>query len=101
MGEETPPQEITRIHAVIHGRVQGVFFRAFTQQTAHQLDLKGWVRNRTDGTVEVLAVGVKSAIQEFEKALTKGPPGARVDRVIKSVALPTEEYSHFTIKPTK
>ena len=47
-----------RLHAIIHGHVQGVYFRQTTQQTAQKLELTGWVRNNADGTVEVIAEGL-------------------------------------------
>ena len=50
-------KEQTRLHAVVHGRVQGVSFRYFVMECARRLDLFGWVRNRYDGTVEVMVEG--------------------------------------------
>jgi acylphosphatase len=65
----------------IHGRVQGVWFRAWTLETAQGLDLDGWVRNRTDGTVEALAVGSADAVEKLIAACHEGPPAAKVERV--------------------
>ncbi|MHA2059903.1 MAG: acylphosphatase [Candidatus Ranarchaeia archaeon] len=102
--ENQPPQHETpkssRIHAIIHGRVQGVFFRAFTQQNAHRLNIKGWVRNRAEGTVEVVAEGLSDDLEEFEKAINKGPPGCKVDKVDLAKKPNTGEFQHFIIKPT-
>ncbi|MDT8435753.1 MAG: acylphosphatase [Gemmatimonadota bacterium] len=65
----------------ITGRVQGVGFRWWTVRTATSLDLRGTVRNRRDGSVEVLAAGPPDAMERLEEALRRGPPAARVDAV--------------------
>lgn len=65
----------------IEGRVQGVWFRAWTCQRAKALELDGWVRNRQDGTVEALIVGPESAVDQLVAACRKGPPAADVARV--------------------
>jgi len=70
-----------RLRAVISGRVQGVFFRATTKREAEQLRLSGTVRNRSDGTVEVVAEGCLDRIEQLLLWLHRGPPQARVDRV--------------------
>lgn len=66
---------------VVAGEVQGVFYRAATQATARRLGLSGWVRNRLDGTVELLACGDEVKLKEFEAWLWQGPPAARVSAV--------------------
>lgn len=73
--------EPIRRRAIVHGRVQGVFFRDTTRQRARELGLSGWVRNRTDGTVEAVFEGQPDAVQEILQELRSGPPGAHVDRV--------------------
>ena len=65
----------------IHGRVQGVWYRAWTLETAQRLGLDGWVRNRLDGTVEVLAVGSADAVEKLIAACRDGPPAAKVERI--------------------
>ena len=65
----------------IHGRVQGVWFRAWTLETAQRLGLDGWVRNRIYGTVEALAVGSAEAIEKLITPSHEGPPAAKVERV--------------------
>ena len=72
---------LARLHAIVHGRVQGVFFRDSTRSEAQRLGLSGWVRNNPDGTVEVEAVGARPALEELHDWLGLGPPAARVDRV--------------------
>lgn len=69
------------IRALIHGRVQGVFFRAYTRDKAYQLQLVGWVRNNRDGTVECHAQGVDQAVVEFISFLHQGSPSSQVDNV--------------------
>jgi len=69
------------IRLIVHGRVQGVFFRASARAQALRLGLDGWVCNLPDGTVETLAAGPRLAIAGFEQWCGKGPPGARVDRI--------------------
>lgn len=74
---------MTSRHFVVHGRVQGVYFRAWTREQAVELGLRGWVRNRSDGTVEVLAIGASPELDMFEQRLHEGPPASRVDRVVR------------------
>jgi acylphosphatase len=66
------------VHVHIEGRVQGVGFRYFTQEKAIALALTGWVRNLPDGSVEAWAQGPRGVIEEWLKALQKGPPLGRV-----------------------
>lgn len=65
----------------VTGRVQGVFFRAWTVETARGLGLAGWVRNRADGSVEIEAFGLVDALDALETACREGPSQARVDAV--------------------
>ena len=69
------------LHAVVRGRVQGVFFRASAGERARGLGIGGWVRNLPDGTVEAFAQGDRNALEEFLRWLEEGPPSARVDEV--------------------
>lgn len=66
----------------VHGRVQGVAFRAHTRQQAVNLGLTGYARNRPDGTVEVLAIGQPALLAQLEAWLWRGPSLARVDQVV-------------------
>jgi acylphosphatase len=67
-----------RIRAVVRGEVQGVFFRARTQEEGLRLGLSGWVRNQPDGSVETVAEGEADRIEQFCRWLHHGPPAARV-----------------------
>ena len=69
------------IRLVIHGRVQGVGFRAFVLRQAQRLGVRGWVRNRGDGTVEALLIGASEAVAAVEAASRRGPTLAAVRQV--------------------
>ena len=69
------------VHMNIFGRVQGVWFRASTQETAARLGLTGWVKNTIDGAVEVYAQGEDDAVDRLLSWCYQGPPGAHVDRI--------------------
>jgi acylphosphatase len=77
------------VHLIVKGKVQGVGYRAFVELQAELLDLEGWVRNRRDGTVEVVAAGDSHKIEKFIKECSKGPPASRVAAIHESEA--TEE----------
>ena len=71
----------TTLHARIAGRVQGVSFRAWTQEQARAPGLAGWVRNRADGSVEALISGPEAGVRDLCDRLHDGPPAARVTQV--------------------
>ncbi len=73
--------EEARAHLVIEGRVQGVFYRVFTRNTAYSIGLKGWVKNLRDGRVEALFEGKKELIEQAIKECYIGPLGARVSNI--------------------
>jgi acylphosphatase len=70
-----------RLAVVVHGIVQGVGFRWHAREMARRLNLRGYVRNRYDGTVEVLAEGPERALREYLAYLEAGPSSAIVERV--------------------
>jgi len=72
---------LKQLQIMVRGRVQGVFFRASAQREARRLGLCGWVRNRPDGAVEILAEGEEVAIRDLCSWAQKGPGAARVERV--------------------
>jgi acylphosphatase len=90
-------------HTMIHGRVQGVGFRAFVEDTAERLGLAGWVRNRRDGTVEALFAGGEQAVTEAIAACRQGPRGSGVTKIDvqdgQSLLQP-HEGARFTVLPT-
>lgn len=69
------------VHVRVIGRVQGVFYRAWTGQTARALGLAGWVRNRGDGSVEAVFSGPAKAVAAMIEKCQQGPPAARVEKV--------------------
>lgn len=73
---------------ILHGRVQGVFYRDWTVRTARGLGLAGWVRNLPDGTVEAHLEGEADALEAMITRMHEGPPRARVDRIERSDAAP-------------
>jgi acylphosphatase len=83
---------------VVRGRVQGVGFRWFVEREARTLGVAGWVRNRTDGTVEVLAMGSKEQLSNLHSRLRQGPRAARVDEVEVAEAQPVEGLNTFRIE---
>ncbi|GIV78881.1 acylphosphatase [Litorilinea aerophila] len=87
-----------RLTAIVHGRVQGVNFRYFTLQEARRLGLTGWVANRPDGTVEVVAEGPEDALASLERWLHRGSPAARVERVEVQWSPASGEFSRFQIR---
>lgn len=69
------------VRLLITGRVQGVGYRWFVREQARRLDLAGWVQNRADGTVELVASGPAERLEPFLAAVHRGPEGARVGSV--------------------
>jgi acylphosphatase len=91
-------KSIERLHATVFGRVQGVSFRFYTRDTAVELDLTGWVANRYDGSVEVVAEGPRAALDQLLVFLQQGPPMARVEQVHHDYYPATREFKRFTIE---
>lgn len=90
-------QVYTRRYRVT-GRVQGVGFRWFVEREARVIGVAGWVRNRADGTVEVLAAGTSEQLAALYKKLKEGPRAARVDQVEVDEAAPLNDMSTFRIE---
>jgi acylphosphatase len=86
---------MARLEATVFGLVQGVFFRQFTQQEANRLQLVGWVANRPDGAVAVVAEGDEAALRQLVERLRQGPPTARVDSVKTDWSAATGEFTDF------
>lgn len=93
-------EETTRLHAKIEGYVQGVSFRYFVIKIAINLGITGWVRNRYDGSVEVLAEGKRSTLDKLLSELRKGPPSAVVTGLDHEWQPATKEFTDFNIQPT-
>lgn len=86
-----------RVHVVVHGRVQGVFFRDTTRRRAAERGVAGWVRNRPDGTVEAIFEGPREPVDAMVDFCRQGPRGAAVERLELSEERP-EELSGFEVR---
>jgi acylphosphatase len=86
------------LHAIVHGRVQGVSFRYHTMTQARRLELDGWVRNLADGSVELLASGPEPALRELAEWLERGPALARVDDLVLDWRDRVEPLEDFAIR---
>lgn len=93
-----PDGGIVAYHAVISGRVQGVGFRYSASRVAVKLQLRGWVRNSSDGTVLVHCEGEPGQVTKFLKWLESGPPGAFVRQVEKRQVRPLGTYRSFSVE---
>jgi acylphosphatase len=88
---------VTRLHAWIRGRVQGVWFRGSTREEALRLGLVGWVRNLPDGRVELVAEGDEAAIATLRAWCHRGPPMSRVDDVETVTEAPCGTFEGFQV----
>ena len=86
-----------RAHLFIEGRVQGVFFRACTQEEAHKRKLTGWVKNLYDGRVEAVFEGDEKDVQSMIEWCHRGPPHAMVAHVSAKIEEYRDEYSDFSV----
>jgi acylphosphatase len=82
-----------RLHAIVHGRVQGVGFRYYAQHEALKWDLTGWIKNNDDGTVELEVQGNEERVQSFMEKIKEGSPFAKVTKLeIEDIApIPNEK----------
>jgi len=86
-----------RAHVIVEGRVQGVFFRAYTSDEAQKLGLTGWVRNRPEGTVEAVIEGDGETVDTMLRWFYEGSPGSKVTKVRVSEEPPVGDSSTFEI----
>jgi acylphosphatase len=93
----SPRQRKIAAHVLISGRVQGVFYRASTQEAAQLKSVHGWVRNLPDGRVEALFEGTTEAVEAMIQWCHQGPPGARVTKVVVEYQEP-EDLRGFEIQ---
>ena len=88
-----------RVHAIVHGRVQGVFFREYTRRQAEHLGLNGWVRNLPDGTVETVFEGDEVAVTSMVEWLsTTGSPMSTITAVDTREEEPANQEKGFTVR---
>lgn len=90
--------DYARVHGWVSGRVQGVFFRAFTQDTANRYGLTGWVKNLPDGRVEFEAEGIKGLLHEFLKDIKRGPSASFVSHMDIKWEKFSGEFKKFQIR---
>jgi acylphosphatase len=90
--------ETHRVHLKISGRVQGVYYRASALQEAQKLGLVGWVMNCADGSVEALAEGEKSKLEQFIAWCQRGPEGARITGIDTRWAAAEHNFHGFMIR---
>jgi len=88
---------LKQLQLLVRGRVQGVYFRASTQREARRLGITGWVKNRADGTIEIVAEGEEVSIRELYGWAQKGPTAARVERVDTRWRSFTGDFPDFRI----
>lgn len=88
----------TRLEAIVYGRVQGVSFRYYTEQTARRMQLTGWVANQSDGSVMVVAEGPPAELERLVAFLRVGPPAAVVEEVTLNWGVATGRFTHFTVR---
>jgi acylphosphatase len=88
----------SRLHAVVSGIVQGVNFRYYTSRQAESLGLTGWVANREDGSVEVVAEGPRADLQALLDWLSHGPPSATVTGIETGWEQATGEHTAFRVR---
>ena len=91
-------EEVTEARVVVSGRVQGVWFRGFTQRVAADAGVRGWVRNLPDRRVEAVLQGNRAAVETVVGFLREGPPGATVTDIAVSWGPPSEVYRGFHIR---
>jgi acylphosphatase len=90
--------DLASLRATVSGRVHGVFFRAFVESLAEELNLTGYVRNLPDGTVEVRAEGERQQLDRLVGYLRKGPPVSRVDGVKTDWTEYTGNFKDFRVR---
>jgi acylphosphatase len=90
--------DLVSVQAIVHGNVQGVYFRAFVSRQAVELGLTGYARNQSDGTVEVHAEGERKQLEKLISYLEVGPSVAKVEKVVTDWSEYTGNYASFGIK---
>jgi acylphosphatase len=91
-------REHLRAHVIVHGLVQGVWFRSSTRDEADRLGVSGWVSNLPDGSVEAVFEGEKKKVEEIVGWCHRGPSGAKVSKVEIVWEPYRKEFDHFDIR---
>ena len=90
-------QNISELHAIFYGRVQGVFFRVTIRNIAKQLNVKGYVKNLSDGAVELIAQASKDILDTLIDSIQNKPGYASIDKIEKKYVKPTKIFDEFKI----
>jgi acylphosphatase len=90
--------ELEHLKALVHGKVQGVYYRAFASRIAKSLSLKGYVKNVTNGNVELEAEGEKGLLEDLLLRLKAGPDGADVTKIDVTWSEYTGKYNAFDVR---
>ncbi len=90
--------DIVHVNALVHGRVQGVYYRAFSSRLAKSLSLKGYVRNTRAGDVEIEVEGVREKVEELLRQLKTGPTDAIIEKIDLKWSDPTGKYTSFDVR---
>jgi acylphosphatase len=98
MASQNETNDIQELHAYVDGWVQGVGYRYFVVNTALALGLRGYVRNLTDGSVEVIAQGTRPNLERLLTLLQRGPSAAEVKEIRTNWGQPTEHFSGFHVR---
>ena len=98
MTGQNETNDIQELHAYVHGWVQGIGYRYFVVNNALALGLRGYTRNQSDGSVEVLAQGTRSALERLLTMLQQGPSAAEVSEVRIQWEQPSEYLSGFHVR---
>jgi len=97
-GKEHPMAEVAEAHVIVSGRVQGVWYRGYTQRAASAAGVHGWVRNLPDRRVEAVLQGERTAVERVIELLRTGPPGAAVTDCVVSWRTTGERFHGFDIR---
>jgi len=90
-------EKFEQLHAIVKGKVQNVFFRDLTKKAADKIGLKGGVRNLSDGSVEIIAEGKRTQLEELLSNLKENPGRGRVDHIDKTYRPAENQYKDFQI----
>ena len=90
--------ELARVHVWVTGRVQGVGFRFFVEDSARIIGVSGWVRNVGYDTVEAVAEGTQAQVDQFVQMMKRGPSSARVDECRVNIETPAGEFQDFQMR---
>ncbi|MFH1288681.1 MAG: acylphosphatase [bacterium] len=91
-------ENVIRVNLIVRGKVQGVCYRAFSEDMANKYSIKGYVKNLSSGDVEITAEGDRKNIESFVSKLWEGPPMAIVRDIRKSEDKYKEEFRDFSVK---